>query len=100
MIETFSLPLPHGITLSVRAALAAVRAGHANAGVVFATDARTTPDVPVAYAVPSADAPPIRYPIAVVRGAREADAARFVDFLFSPAARDLFTRAGFTLVAH
>jgi molybdate transport system substrate-binding protein len=87
-------------TLSVRAALAAVRAGHANAGVVFATDARTTPDVPVAYAVPSADAPPIRYPIAVVRGAREADAARFVDFLFSPAARDLFTRAGFTLVAH
>jgi molybdate transport system substrate-binding protein len=85
-------------TLSVRAALAAVRNGHADAGVVFATDAKTTPDVPVAYAVPAADAPPIRYPVAVVKGSRETDAARFVDFLFSPAARDIFVRAGFGVV--
>jgi molybdate transport system substrate-binding protein len=86
-------------TLSVRAALAAVRAGHADAGVVFATDARTTPDVPVAFTVPPGDAPPIRYPVAVVRGTREAEATRFVQFLFSPAARDIFTRAGFTVLA-
>ena len=84
-------------TLTVRAALASVRAGRADAGVVFATDARTTPDVPIAYAVPPADVPPIRYPIAVVRGRREAEAARFVEFLFSPAARGILTRAGFTL---
>jgi molybdate transport system substrate-binding protein len=85
-------------TLSVRAALAAVRAGRADAGIVFATDARTTLDVPVAYAVPAADAPPIRYPVAVVRGGREADAARFVEFLFTPAGREILTRAGFTVV--
>lgn len=83
-------------TLSVRAALAAVRGGHADAGVVFATDARTTPEAPIAYRVPASDAPPIRYPVALVRGSREADAARFVAFLFSAAARDIFTRAGFT----
>ena len=85
-------------TLSVRAALAAVRNGHADAGVVFATDARTAPDVPVAYSVPAADAPPIRYPVAVVTGPREAEATRFVEFLFSPAARDIFARAGFAVL--
>jgi molybdate transport system substrate-binding protein len=85
-------------TLSVRAALAAVRAGRVDAGVVFATDARTTPDVPVAYAVPAADAPAIRYPVAAVRGRRETDAARFIEFLFSPPARAIFERAGFTVV--
>lgn len=86
-------------TLTVRAALAAVRSGRVDAGVVFATDARTAPDVPVAYTVPAADAPPIRYPVGVVRGPREAEAARFVEFLFSPTARDIFTRAGFATVA-
>lgn len=80
---------------TVRAALAAVRAGRAEAGVVFSTDARTAPDVRVAYAVPVADAPPIRYPVAVVRGQREAEAARFVAFLQSPEARTIFEAAGF-----
>jgi len=82
-------------TLTVRSALAAVRAGRADAGVVFATDARTAPEVTVAYAVPPADAPTIRYPVAVVRGPREAEAARFVQFLFSAAAKSVFESAGF-----
>jgi molybdate transport system substrate-binding protein len=82
-------------TLTVRSALAAVRAGRADAGVVFATDARTAPEVTVVYAVPAADAPGIRYPVAVVRGPREADAARFVQFLFSPEAKAVFETAGF-----
>jgi molybdate transport system substrate-binding protein len=85
-------------TLTVRAALAAVRAGRADAGVVFATDARTAPEVVVAYAVPPAETPPIRYPVAVVRGPREPEAARFVQFLFSPAAASIFQAAGFLLV--
>jgi len=86
-------------TLTVRAALAAVRAGRVDAGVVFATDARTAPDVLVAYTVPAADAPVIRYPAAVVRGPREAEAARFVAFLTSPVARHVFEAAGFLVVA-
>jgi molybdate transport system substrate-binding protein len=86
-------------TLSVRAALAAVRNGHADAGVVFATDVKTTPDVPVAYTVPASEAPPIRYPVAVVTGPRQAEAERLVQFLFSPGAREIFTRAGFAVLA-
>lgn len=82
-------------TLTVRSALAAVRAGRADAGVVFATDARTAPEVTVAYVVPTADAPAIRYPVAVVRGPREAEATRFVRFLVSPPAKALFEAAGF-----
>jgi molybdate transport system substrate-binding protein len=82
-------------TLTARAALAAVRAGRVDAGVVFATDARTMPDVKVAHVVDGAEAPDITYPVAVVRGPREAEAARFVEFLFSPAGREIFTRAGF-----
>lgn len=81
--------------LTVRSALAAVRAGRADAGVVFATDARTAPDVTVAYRVPAAETPAIRYPVAVVRGPREADAARFVQFLFSAEAKSVFESAGF-----
>ena len=50
--------------------------------------------MPVAYTVPNEDAPPIRYPVAVVRGLRQAEAARFVEYLFSPAAAEIFTRAG------
>lgn len=84
-------------TLTVRAALAAVRAGRVDAGVVFATDARTAPDVVVAYRVPAADAPVVRYPVAVVRGPRETEAARFVQFLTSPAARAVFEAAGFLM---
>lgn len=85
-------------TLSVRAALAAVRAGRADAGIVFATDARTMPEVGVAYSIAGPEAPIIRYPVAIVQGRRDADAAAFVEFLFSPPAREIFTRAGFTPV--
>jgi molybdate transport system substrate-binding protein len=85
-------------TFTVRAALAAVRAGRVDAGVVFATDARTAPDVVVAYRIPVTDVPAIRYPVAIVRGPREAEAARFVQFLGSPAARAVFEAAGFQLV--
>jgi molybdate transport system substrate-binding protein len=69
-----------------------------DAGVVFATDARTAADVVVAYRVPAADVPAIRYPAAVVRGPREAEAARFLQFLASPAARAIFEAAGFLTV--
>jgi len=85
--------------VTVRAALAAVRAGRVDAGVVYATDARTAPDVIVAYAVPEDQGPRIRYPAAVVRGPREAEARRFVEFLSSPAAHGVFETAGFTPLA-
>jgi molybdate transport system substrate-binding protein len=81
--------------LTVRAALAAVRSARADAGVVFATDARTSYDVRVAYAVPEADAPPIRYPVAAVRGRHEAEALQLIAFLGSDVAGRIFEAAGF-----
>ena len=47
--------------------------------------------------MPAAEVPPIRYPVAVVRGPREAEATRFVQFLTSPAARAIFEAAGFLM---
>ena len=38
------------------------------------------------------------YPVAVVKGARDAEARRFVEFLFSPAARAIFEQAGFVVL--
>jgi molybdate transport system substrate-binding protein len=82
-------------TLTVRAALAAVRGGRADAGVVFATDAISDPQVAVVYRVPADDGPPIRYQVSVVRGEREREGAEFVSFLSGPEARRIFEAAGF-----
>ncbi len=80
---------------NVRSALAAVREGHAQAAIVYATDARTAPELTVAYLVRVDEAPRIIYPAALVRGPRESDAKKFIDFLRSTDARAVFERAGF-----
>lgn len=81
----------------VRGTLTWVAAGEADAGVVYATDARIEPRVRVAFTFPSAAHPPIVYPAAALAGSRHgADAARFVAFCRSPEARAIFAAAGFT----
>ena len=81
---------------SVRAALRAVEAGTVDAGIVYRTDVRTAAGAVVAFAVPAEDGPAIVYPAAVVRDApNAADAARFLDYLQSDAARRRFDAAGF-----
>jgi molybdate transport system substrate-binding protein len=84
-------------TMTVRAALAAARAGRVDAAVVYATDARSDPSVPVLFQVPPADAPPILYPAAVVQGPHRAAAARFTAYLQSAEAAAVFQAAGFGL---
>ena len=83
--------------MTVRAALAAARAGRVDAAIVYATDAATEPSMPVLYRVPAADAPPIVYPAAVVRGPNETAARRFVTYLRSAEAGGVFRMAGFGL---
>jgi molybdate transport system substrate-binding protein len=81
---------------SVRAALVAVEASNADAGIVYRTDARGDAKVTVAYEVPIADAPAILYPAAVLKHAAHPEAARkFIAFLQSAASRDAFTASGF-----
>lgn len=85
------LPMP-----SVRAALAAVESGDADAAFVYHTDALSSEKVRVALAVPAADGPAISYPVAVLRDARQPEAARaLAAWLAGPEARVHFARRGF-----
>jgi molybdate transport system substrate-binding protein len=81
---------------SVRAALVAVEAANADAGIVYRTDARNDVKVNVAYEVPIADAPAIVYPGAVMKRAPHPETARlFITFLQSAASREAFAASGF-----
>ena len=83
-------------TRSVRAALAVVEAGDADAGIVYRTDARSSDEVAVAFEVPEDEGPAIAYPAAVLADApNRAGAARFLDYLQGETARDVFRQAGF-----
>ena len=82
-------------TLDVRAALAAVESGNADAGIVYRTDAAISRRVRVALEVPVEEAPRIVYPAALLAGARGPAARAFFEHLRSPAAREVFERLGF-----
>jgi molybdate transport system permease protein len=86
---------------SVRAALAAIDAGEADAAVVYATDARMTRHAVVAFEVPADSAPPILYPAALVAGAAHArEAAEFLRALQDPATMAIFEGFGFARAQH
>ena len=82
---------------NVRAALAAVESGGADAGLVYESDARSTSRVRIVFVVEGPDAPRVVYPAAITARSRDrARAARFLDYLKSPAAHAIFARHGFS----
>lgn len=84
-------------SLDVRAATASVSLGTADAGIVYATDVIGVDRIRVAAAIPQSAYPEILYPVAVLKGARDLDGAqRFIAFLKSEAALEIFTRHGFS----
>jgi molybdate transport system substrate-binding protein len=85
-------------TENVRAALAAVEAGNVEAGIVYKTDAAISKRVKVAYEVPVKDSPDISYPVAVVKEARQPEAAKkFLHYLNSDEAAKIFEKFGFII---
>ncbi len=82
-------------TLDVRAALAAVESGNADAGIVYKTDAAISRRVHVALEVPEAETPRIVYPAALLATARGTAARAFFENLRSAEARAVFERLGF-----
>ena len=81
---------------TVRAALAAVESGNAEAGFVYRTDALISRKVAIALEIPPAAGPRIRYPAAVLKAARAPDAARaLVAYLAGPEAQKVFAKFGF-----
>lgn len=83
-------------TENVRACLAAVEAGNADAGIVYKTDALISKKVTIAYEISATEGPKITYPLAVVKDAKNDEAARkFATYLASPEARAVFEKYGF-----
>lgn len=80
---------------NVRAALLFVERGEANAGIVYLTDQMASKGVKLVDTFPAISHPKISYPMAVVRGGMEAEAAKFEAFLKTPEAKAVFTRLGF-----
>jgi molybdate transport system substrate-binding protein len=79
---------------SVRSALAFVDRGEAPLGIVYETDALIDKNVRVVDVFPADTHAPIVYPVALTRAAQPA-AFRFVAFIASPAAAQMFKSYGF-----
>jgi molybdate transport system substrate-binding protein len=84
---------------NVRLALALVARGEATLGIVYETDAKAEPKVKVIGAFPADSHPPIIYPAALTATAKSGNAAAYLDFLQTPAARSIFEKRGFTILA-
>jgi len=83
---------------NVRAALLLVSRGEAPLGIVYQTDAASDKGVRIVDAFPSGSSPPVVYPVAVTARSSNPGAASYVEFLRSSAAREVFERAGFTVL--
>lgn len=83
----------------VTAVLNQVAQGSAECGIVYATDAKSTDDVKVICEAPEdALKTPVIYPVAAIKDAKDADAAqKFLDFLQTKEAKDIFVEYGFTI---
>jgi molybdate transport system substrate-binding protein len=84
---------------NVRAALALVSRGETPLGIVYGTDAHSDPKVKVLATFPETTHPPIIYPAAETTAATSSDAAAFLAFLKSSAARAVFEAEGFVFQA-
>ena len=82
----------------VRAVLAYVETGNADAGLVYLTDAKISSRVRVSATAPENSHDPIVYPAAVLKGSKNLSAARdFLEFLGNPQSREIFAKYGFEM---
>ncbi|MBD2728208.1 molybdate ABC transporter substrate-binding protein [Nostoc sp. FACHB-892] len=81
---------------NVRQVLAAVESGNAQAGIVYATDAKISNKVKVVITADKKFHSPIIYPVAVIKGSKNIPAAKeFVQFLSSSQAKTVLRKYGF-----
>jgi molybdate transport system substrate-binding protein len=85
-------------TLNVRAALAAVESEHADAGIVYRTDAQLSKRVRIAFEVARDKGPVISYPLAPLAAAARPATAALVSYLVSPPALAVYRRYGFVVL--
>ena len=82
---------------NVRAALVLVARGEAPLGIVYETDAKIDPGVKIVGVFPEDSHPPIIYPVALTAIAKP-DAAQYLPFLSTEAAKAIFEHYGFSFL--
>ena len=83
--------------VDVRATLAYITAGNVDVAIVYQTDATLRRDVKVLYQFSAETHAPIVYPAVVMKGSRQKrHAQRFINYLKSVRATQIFKRHGFT----
>jgi molybdate transport system substrate-binding protein len=82
---------------NVRAALMLVARGEAVLGIVYSTDAKVEPGVKIVGTFPADSHPAIIYPVAATSTAK-AEAADYLAFLRSSAAKAIFEKYGFSFL--
>ena len=82
---------------SVRAALILVARQEAVLGIVYSTDAKVEPGVKIVGTFPADSHPPIIYPVAATTTAK-AEAADYLAFLRTSAAKAIFEKYGFSFL--
>jgi len=82
----------------VRQVLTYVETGNVDAGIVYLTDAKVS-DVKIVAIAPANSHSPVVYPVAVIKASKSINAAKkFVQFLSSKLASNVFNKYGFTKV--
>jgi molybdate transport system substrate-binding protein len=82
---------------NVRQVLQFVESGNAQAGIVYATDAKTSTKVKVVQVIDAKLHKPIVYPIAVLqKSSNQPSAKSYLEFLSSEPAKTVFEKYGFT----
>jgi molybdate transport system substrate-binding protein len=80
----------------VRQVVTFVATGNADAGLVYRTDAQTSPKIRTIFTAPPSSHDPIVYPAAVLKNSKDPGAARaFLEFLETPHALEIFKTYGF-----
>ena len=82
----------------VRATLAFVESGNAEAGMVYLTDARLAQNIAISYIIPHNSHSLISYPVAIVaRSQVKLIASDFIEFLKGHEAGEIFVKHGFKM---
>jgi molybdate transport system substrate-binding protein len=98
MIDSIQSKVVYG--KDVTEVLTWVQTGNADAGVVYATDAKTTDKVKVIATAAESTHSPIVYPATVIKASKNQDAAKdFLSYLSSDKAKSVFEKYGFTFIA-
>ncbi|WP_457772734.1 substrate-binding domain-containing protein [Phycobium rhodophyticola] len=67
-------------------------------GVTYETDAKSEPKVSIVATFPTNSHPPIRYPMAAIKGQTTETSVALLTFLKSPTAAQIFARHGFSVL--